>query len=157
MIFLKPQQWRGRDGFGWEREGEKIKLTLDLGGDKSYRNWLACTTRNIAFCQGQKPWQNAESLGKWTFTRSFARSKIPSKSAHRKWSCQGFSSWQMRSWHRPWQIMSARLQAFLTYSSQCRLLQMITLVIFKPCQGNCQGLTPGKMCTNFFKKHFLNV
>ena len=113
------------------------------------------TTRNIAFCQGQKPWQNAKSLGKWTFARSFARSRIPSKSAHRK--CQGFSSWQMRSWHRPWlnpwQIVSARLQAFLTHSGQCRLLQMITSVIFKPCQGHCQGLTPGKICTNIFLKN----
>ena len=65
------------------------------------------TTRNVAFCQGQKPWQNAEILGKWTF----ARSRIPSKSAHRKWPCQGFSSLQMCSWHRPWlnpwQIVSA--------------------------------------------------
>jgi len=42
------------------------------------------TTRNVAFCQGQKPWQNAESLGNWTFATSFARSRITSKSAHRK-------------------------------------------------------------------------
>jgi hypothetical protein len=38
------------------------------------------------------------------------------------------------------------LQTFLTLSGRYRLLQMVTSVNFKPCQG----LTPGKMCTNFF-------
>jgi len=108
------------------------------------------TTRNVAFCQGQKPCQNAESLGKWTFARSFARSRITSISAHRKWTCQGFSSWQMRSWHRPWlnpwQIVSEWLQAFADCVS-------ITSVIFKPCQEHCEGLTPGKLLTIFFFKN----
>ena len=104
----------------------------------------------VAFCQGQKLWQNAEILGRWTFARSFARSRITSKSAHRKWTCQGFSSWQMRSWHRPWlnpwQIVSEWLQAFADCVS-------ITSVIFKPCQEHCEGLTPGKLLTIFFKKN----
>ena len=58
---------------------------------------MRSTTRNVAFCQGQKPWQNAKSFGNWTFAKGFARSKIPSKSAHRKWIFQGFSSSQMNA------------------------------------------------------------
>ena len=42
------------------------------------------TTRNMVISQGQKPWQNAKSLVKWTFARSFAMNRITSKSAHRK-------------------------------------------------------------------------
>jgi len=49
---------------------------VDLG----VRVSLHITTRNLVIWQGQKPWQNAKSLGNWTF----ARSRITSKSAHRK-------------------------------------------------------------------------
>ena len=116
------------------------------------------TTRNVAFCQGQKPWQNAKSLGNWTFARGFARSRIPSKSAHRKWICKGFSSWQMRPchrpWHDPWQTVSVKMQAFLVNAGFCRLCVSITTVLFKTCQGLCEGLTPGKLRTIFFLKMF---
>jgi len=123
-----------------------MRCFLLLGHFSNFIN----TTRNVAFFQGQKPCQNAESLGKWTFARSFARSRITSKSAHRKGTWQGFSSWQMRSWHmpwlNPWQIVSAWLQAFADCIS-------ITSVNFQTMPGTLWGVNPWQIVNDFFLKN----
>jgi len=103
----------------------------------------------LHFARGRSPGKNAKSLGNWTFARVLPGAESPAKPLIANCLARGLAPGKCAPGIGPGSTPGKMCL------HDCRLLQVcskITSVIFKPCQEYCEGLTPGKMSTIFFKK-----